>query len=643
MIGLLVQHLAICALLAMLVGIACRVGKLRPAVAHLLWLVVLVRLVVPPVVTWPWNAPDLGMASSLPTTSEILQAEAPSYRDAWDGVEVAPAAPPAVDRTTGKASAVSDPWAIAGIWALATWITGGVFLAAMQVLWLRRFNRVLHTQEDPPEWLASEAAELAGRFALATPRLRVVDGIESPLFYGWRRPAVLIPRTLVDAIPRDQWKGVLAHELAHWKRRDHWVRGLELVAGCLWWWNPVYWFVRHHLRHTAELACDAWVVWTMPDARKTYAKTLVDISEMIALGDRPAAALGIGHGSRRSFERRLSMVMRSTGRARASALGLVSGLLLLALSIPVFAGAESEPTSPNVQAAQSTATSPPDPALSEEIQKALESEISIEFEDEHITRILGFIAEYVGTNFVIDYRVVQPPSNEGSSGTAPTANANPQDLGYTTDGIIPGIRLEKVPLYQALNALCTLLDLAYEPRPEYIWISTEEMIARTDFATPYLGNDEDIEKKLEAEIAIEFESEHLAAILEFIADYTDTNIVIDKNAVPPPALSRGGVVPAQGLPAPPAAQGGPLSSPPPALEAPEPETGGRSRRNIAEALPRDQFKWATTNGYEMTGYVPYIRLNGVTFNESLKALLLPLNLTYRVESGWIFVTRPPAP
>ena len=36
-------------------------------------------------------------------------------------------------------------------------------------------------------------------------------------------------------------RAVLAHELAHLRRRDHWVRRLEMVAAVFHWWNPLFW------------------------------------------------------------------------------------------------------------------------------------------------------------------------------------------------------------------------------------------------------------------------------------------------------------------------------------------------------------------------------------------------------------------
>ena len=74
-------------------------------------------------------------------------------------------------------------------------------------------------------------------------------------------------------------KAMVAHELAHIKRRDHWVGWLKLAAGCLWWWHPVYWYVSWKLGEEAELACDAWAVQKVAQARRAYAEALVSLCE----------------------------------------------------------------------------------------------------------------------------------------------------------------------------------------------------------------------------------------------------------------------------------------------------------------------------------------------------------------------------
>src|SRR5262249_52938010 len=134
------------------------------------------------------------------------------------------------------------------------------------------------------------------------------------------------------------WQGILAHELAHLRRRDHWVSRLELAAGLLWWWNPLYWLVRARLDAEAELACDAWVVWALPERRLTYAQGLFEICATLSLARSPAPGLGAA-GSGRSFERRLTMILHDNVSCRLSPLGLLGAFLLLVFALPSWSAA----------------------------------------------------------------------------------------------------------------------------------------------------------------------------------------------------------------------------------------------------------------------------------------------------------------
>jgi len=66
MLWWLAENSVLAAALAGIVGPLCRLGRLRPAVRHALWLVVLVKLVTPPVVQWPWQLPDFAFSQPEP-------------------------------------------------------------------------------------------------------------------------------------------------------------------------------------------------------------------------------------------------------------------------------------------------------------------------------------------------------------------------------------------------------------------------------------------------------------------------------------------------------------------------------------------------------------------------------------------------
>jgi hypothetical protein len=168
------------------------------------------------------------------------------------------------------------------------------------------------------------------------PVVRSVEGIGSPLVWALGRAELWWPAELSGALSREAVSCLVLHELAHIKRRDHWVGRLELLAGCVWWWNPLYWYVCHQLRENAELACDGWVVGTRPAARRAYGEALLAVCESLSGRPAPLPSLGIGTGGRQFLERRLTMILRERITLRMSSMGLVIVGLLAAMALPAF-------------------------------------------------------------------------------------------------------------------------------------------------------------------------------------------------------------------------------------------------------------------------------------------------------------------
>lgn len=103
------------------------------------------------------------------------------------------------------------------------------------------------------------------------------EAVSSPVIWCWcRRPVLLVPRDITRAGETD-WVGVFCHELAHWKRRDHYTGlGAELWL-CVFWWHPLVWWMRQRLEFLCEQACDDWVLASGQSA-PDYAELLLELT-----------------------------------------------------------------------------------------------------------------------------------------------------------------------------------------------------------------------------------------------------------------------------------------------------------------------------------------------------------------------------
>jgi len=355
------------ALVAVAAGRFCR----RPALVHGLWLLVLLKLVTPPLVPVPinWPAPPEPQAAAPAPAAEPGDAppsaeaapepatEAVEERRVFVLADPEPDPRPAEPEPAPPPPAPAAPPAPPLPWLAlvgGAWLTGsaGWFLLAG---WrLLAFRQLLRFAAPAPDMLRKAAERLARKVGLpACPAVRVVPGRLAPMLWSaGGPPLLLVPADLLGRLTREQLETLLAHELAHLRRRDHWVRGLEFVAMGLYWWHPVVWYARRALREAEEQCCDAWVVSLLPGAGKTYATALLETLDFLS-DPRPATPLlasGVGEVS--DLKRRLTMIMcGTTPRAltwRGTLAVLALGLLALPL-LPTLARAQTKETQDDLE------------------------------------------------------------------------------------------------------------------------------------------------------------------------------------------------------------------------------------------------------------------------------------------------------
>jgi hypothetical protein len=231
------------------------------------------------------------------------------------------------------------------------------------------FRRVLNAADEATGDLARIAQRLAERLELRRcPRVQVTDARIPPLVWSVvGRPRVVLPVALLAELEPAQRDAVIAHELAHVKRRDHRVRWLEVVVLVPFWWNPVAWFARRKLREAEEECCDAWVVWAMPAERRSYGHAMLKTIEFLT--DSPGVPALAGSTLGNSFyKRRIEMILKRDINRRMSWASCAMVLLLAAAVLPLAAQTDATPDDPLIQPEPSVSTSSDgsDPVIAED-------------------------------------------------------------------------------------------------------------------------------------------------------------------------------------------------------------------------------------------------------------------------------------
>ena len=90
--------------------------------------------------------------------------------------------------------------------------------------------------------------------------------------FGFRRPVVVVPRTLLDT--PESLRTVLAHELIHVRRGDYFWALLECLTGAVFAFHPLAWRLRRAIESCRETSCDAEVVAAGLVRPREYAELL---------------------------------------------------------------------------------------------------------------------------------------------------------------------------------------------------------------------------------------------------------------------------------------------------------------------------------------------------------------------------------
>jgi beta-lactamase regulating signal transducer with metallopeptidase domain/uncharacterized GH25 family protein len=189
---------------------------------------------------------------------------------------------------------------LVNIYALAVAVLAGRWLAGVVQLW-----RLRRDAYPAPPVTAALLEEIAGP-AAAGVRLLASDQLDSPLtFRGWR-PVILLPGALCRSGDTPALRYCLAHEWSHVERRDVRTWNLAALAQLLFFYQPLFWWLRRQLRLCQDFLADARAAEQAPLA-EDYASYLVGLARR-RLGVPTLAALGIGDRRSNLYRRILMLV-----------------------------------------------------------------------------------------------------------------------------------------------------------------------------------------------------------------------------------------------------------------------------------------------------------------------------------------------
>jgi bla regulator protein blaR1 len=299
MIGLVADHLWQSTLVAALAAIlALTLRRNRPQVRYALWLAASLKFLVP-------------------FAALVLVVNLSGWR---------PAATPVRPDVTVIINVVSQPFStmvtvpasrtrtgltreqITSIVLAGLWFCG---FAAVVTTWMARWRRIAAAVREAS--LMHEGRELD-----TLRRLQSISGLTRPIalaasntplepgVFGIWRPVLLWPRSISERLEDRQVEAILAHEVAHVRRRDNLAAALHMAVQALFWFYPLVWWVGARLVDERERACDADVVQLGSDPQ-VYAESILQTCQFYL--ESPLACVAGVTGS--NLKRRIEEIMKN--------------------------------------------------------------------------------------------------------------------------------------------------------------------------------------------------------------------------------------------------------------------------------------------------------------------------------------------
>ena len=302
-------------------------GKLSLRMQYALWLLVLVRLLVPV----SFGASDLSVMNAVPERAPTVQQG--TYRQDIIGERndapanagtvgvpaqsMSEAAPPNLVQNVTTAT-VTAPTVEKTDWARiakTVWLAGAAALGLVFLAVNLRFGKKLRRSRERVE--ETDAC------------LPVYESGETdtPCLFGVAKPSIYVtPDTRTEA---ETLRYALAHEQTHYRHGDNLWAVLRGVCLALHWYNPLVWWAAELSRRDAELACDEATIRRIGESeRAAYGRTLIRMT----CEKRPALLVTatMMTDSGKGLKERISLLVK---KPKTAAYTAVAVLLIAGLSV----------------------------------------------------------------------------------------------------------------------------------------------------------------------------------------------------------------------------------------------------------------------------------------------------------------------
>jgi bla regulator protein BlaR1 len=213
-------------------------------------------------------------------------------------------------------------------WLALAWATLALPALVRVLYGIATARRLARGPAEPPPASWTLLLLQIGRRLSARADLAISGAVSVPSVVGVLRPRVLIPSAAAGVLRTGELASVLAHELAHVRRRDPLAGVVQAIIEALFWFHPAVRAMGRRARAEREHCCDDLVVRVVGNPLG-WARTLAALEQLRGEGNRLVAAATDGVLLER-VRRLLGKTEPTPQRGRAVLGGMLASAVLLA-------------------------------------------------------------------------------------------------------------------------------------------------------------------------------------------------------------------------------------------------------------------------------------------------------------------------
>lgn len=331
---LLAQSRQIVVLVVVIAAVSLALKNKSAHIRYLLWLIVLAKCLVPPLLTIPLailpQEQIQKSISTVPVETPAITAEA---------IDITATEPAVL-----SSAAVTEPTILERLaeitaqqWLGFAWVIGVIVFVLVAVIKALRVNRWLRKERKYlPEKLKTEIENFLADLDVKTfPKVWLIDGIGQPFVWGLLRGSIYLPANFAKVDSRESCRSVWGHELSHVLRFDAAVNLLQIIAQGIFWFHPFVWWANRKIRAEREKCCDETAVAGLGVKCKDYSTAIVNTLTVEHKSAQPIPSLAVA-GPVKNIEDRIKTIMKPGKKfyKHPSTVVVITVLLLALVAVP---------------------------------------------------------------------------------------------------------------------------------------------------------------------------------------------------------------------------------------------------------------------------------------------------------------------